>query len=53
MEWIVGLLIVVAIVCIYLAGYYNGRADGIKWTRDVYDGKHDDEIFPPVTTKQE
>jgi len=31
--------------CLYKAGYASGRADGIEWTRDVYNGKYDHEIL--------
>lgn len=27
----------------YKMGYCFGKADGIKWTKDVYDGKYDEQ----------
>jgi hypothetical protein len=38
------LIFILSIIC-YGIGYSTGRADGIEWTMDVYDGKYDDQIF--------
>lgn len=45
MEIIISLLIVATIISVFMTGYCFGRADGIKWTKDVYQGKHDEEIY--------
>jgi|688.fasta_scaffold1947979_1 hypothetical protein len=48
METIIEIVISIALIAIglglYMSGYCTGRADGIEWTRDVYNGKYDDEI---------
>lgn len=46
-EVIISVLFLTFCYMLYMAGYSFGRADGIKWTKDVYDGKYDDEISPP------
>jgi hypothetical protein len=43
-EIILSILGIVILVCTYMAGYSFGRADGIEWARDVYNGKHDKKI---------
>lgn len=45
MDLIIGIGFAIIGFCIYRMGYCFGRADGIEWTRDVYNGKYDDEIF--------
>lgn len=42
----------VAVFCSFKAGYCWGRADGIKWAKDVNDGKYDDEIMDEFNGKK-